>query len=142
VLDFGGETLEPEDAEVAVRLARARRARVSLRFAVQRALAPSFPWRLSLSPSSPPVVFVFVSFVSLLFVFFFFFFFLLLLLLRLWPSLFIIIIFLFGLFTPRILGGPVDLIVSVQSGRLVLLVGELNAATLVRAARAVRLCGG
>jgi len=131
VLDFGGETLEPEDAEVTVRLARARRARVSLRFPVQRALAPPFPWRLSIS--SPPVVSVCFLFLFFLFLF---------LLLRLWASPFFLFFLFFGFFTPRILSGPVDLIVSVQSGRLVLLVGELNAATLVRAARAVRVGGG
>jgi hypothetical protein len=34
VLDLRGKALETEDAEVAVRLARVRRARVALRFAV------------------------------------------------------------------------------------------------------------
>lgn len=41
VLEFSREPLEPEDAQIAMRLARARRACVTLRLAVQRGLAPS-----------------------------------------------------------------------------------------------------
>jgi hypothetical protein len=41
MLDFCREPLEPENAQMTMRLARARRARVTLRLAVQCGLAPS-----------------------------------------------------------------------------------------------------
>ena len=69
VLDVGREALEPKYAEVTVRLARARRARVTLRFAVQRGLAPAFsPW-LSL-PSLPSTVFPCLILILLFFLLF------------------------------------------------------------------------
>jgi hypothetical protein len=49
VLDFRREALEPKNTKVTMRLARARRAHVALRFAVQRAHAPAFSSWLSAS---------------------------------------------------------------------------------------------
>jgi hypothetical protein len=56
MLDFSREALKPEDAQMAMRLAPTRRARVTLCLAVECGLAPS----CTLSPFLPAVLFLFL----------------------------------------------------------------------------------
>jgi hypothetical protein len=124
LLDLRGEPPEPEDAKVPVRLARVRRARVSLRLAVQRGLAPAVP-----APPSPSLSSAFSIFV---FVFFFFFFLLLLLLLFFF---FLLLLRSDTTLARCTLGPPTDrfLTVSTKSKRLFLvLVGMRNARPFAR----------
>jgi len=66
VIDVSREPPEPENAKMAMRLARVRCPRVALRLAVQRALAPACPLTLSfLTPTTHLVLFFFLFFLFL-----------------------------------------------------------------------------
>jgi hypothetical protein len=105
MLDFDRDPLEPENAQMAMRLARARRARVTLRLAVQCGVAPSCTLRLFV-PAAVFLIFLVVILFSA-----------------------ILALSILGGAIDRL----VIAVVSVKSGILLVFIGKLDATPLAQA---------